>query len=70
MISPGNVVIAGEWFGLAPIESVEGTVHIVRANMAIHPHTPELPWTSHRFYINRFYREVNTTTWVPKQDGA
>ena len=51
-----NVVSAAEWYGLAPILSIEGVVHVLRGNMAIHPYTTELPWSEHRFYINRFYK--------------
>lgn len=50
-------VVAGEWFGVIPFQSILSTVHIVRANIAVQPFTTELPWTSHRFYINRFFRE-------------
>lgn len=56
---PRNVVLGGEWFVLIPIEAVEGTVHIIGANMAIQPHTPKLPWMKHRFYINRFHQDGN-----------
>lgn len=46
----------GEWFGVVSFDTIVGTVHVLRSNFAIHPFTPELPWSHHRFYINRFYR--------------
>lgn len=55
---PSNVAIAGEWFGLAPIESVEGTSHNLRESMEINTNTPELPWSSYSFYIHMIYRDL------------
>ena len=54
----GSCHYGAEWFGLEPVEAIRGSIHIVRGNMAIHPHTQELPWTEHQLYVNRFYREI------------
>lgn len=53
-----NVVMGGEWLGLIPIQAVEVGVHFLRENMAIQAHTPKLPWTEHRIYINRFHVDL------------
>jgi len=49
-----DAIVAGENYGLVPFSSLCGTVHLVRANYAIHPFMKEIPWTEHRFYVNRF----------------
>ena len=49
-----NHVLEGEYHGLAPFSSIESTVTVVRSNIAIAPFTDQLPWSSHRFYLNRF----------------
>lgn len=48
-------VTVGAWYGTEPFGSLLGVVHVLRANYAVHPLTPELPWSHHRFYVNRFY---------------
>ena len=48
-------MVEGEWFGIVPLESICGTVHIVRSNLGIPPFFEGLPWPKHCFYINRFY---------------
>lgn len=48
-------LFAGEWYGLVPFHSICGTCHILRSNVAIQPFTEQLPWTHHRFYVNRFF---------------
>lgn len=55
---PRNVDIlrACKWFGIEPWESVLGTVHLLCSNFAVSPFIEELPWSNHRFYLNRFYR--------------
>ena len=50
-----NKIITGESYGLVSFKSLCGVVHLVRANYAVKPFTKELPWTQHRFYVNRFY---------------
>ena len=52
-----NKVLASEWFGIVPFSTIEGSIHVLRSNFAVHSLSDELPWTDHRFYINRFYRE-------------
>lgn len=51
--------MGGEWFGLMPINVVEGSVHIVRGNMVINPHTHDIAWIEHRSYMVRYYRHRN-----------
>jgi len=53
----GRPVLAGDWYGIEPVQSILGTVHVVRSNFAVSPYTQELPWSHHRFYVNRFYRD-------------
>ena len=56
-LSPGSLgqhILAGEHYGLASFQSLCGVAHIVRSNYGIHPFTEELPWTHHRFHVNRF----------------
>ncbi len=47
-------ITASENYGLVSFQSICGEAHVVRANYAVHPFTKEIPWTHHRFYINRF----------------
>jgi len=56
--SRGRPVVVGEWYGIEPMQSILGTVHVLRSNFAVAPFTSELPWSHHRFYINRFYRDL------------
>ena len=49
-----NSINAGENYGLVNFQTVCGVVHVLRSNYAIAPFTSELPWTHHRFYVNRF----------------
>ena len=49
-----NCVEASENYGLVSFQSICGVAHVVRSNYAIHPFTQQLPWSHHRFYVNRF----------------
>lgn len=40
-------VMAGEWSGAAPFQSILSMVHDAPANTAIHPCTVEPSWSSH-----------------------
>lgn len=51
-------VIGGEWFVLIPIQEGGGSVHIVRGNITINQHNPEVPWTENRFCRKRFSRDL------------
>lgn len=51
-----HTLSASESYGIIPFQSVCGGIHIVRSNYAIKPFSPELPWTDHRFQVNRFYK--------------
>ena len=53
-VSENDSIEAGEQYGLIPFQSICGTCEVVRSNYAIHPFTQELPWTHHKFYVNRF----------------
>ena len=53
-ITGSDTITAGEQYGVVPLKSICGTCDIIRSNYAIHPFTQELPWTHHRFYVNRF----------------
>ena len=55
----GQPVEVGKWFGIEHVDSIMGSVHVVRSNFTVHPFTPEIPWSHHRFYVNRFYRNIN-----------
>jgi len=55
----GRPVVVGDWYGIEPVQSIVGSVHVVRSNFAVSPFTKELPWSHHRFYINRFYRDFS-----------
>lgn len=50
-----DTITAGEWFGLEPVESIFGAIHVLRSNMHIPPFVGQVPWTHQRFYVNRFY---------------
>lgn len=50
-----DYITTGEHYGLVPFQSLCGVVHIVRSNYALPPFTKELPWTHHRFQVNRFF---------------
>lgn len=52
----GDPVVVGEWYDIIPINCIIGTVHVLRSNFAVQAVTEELPWSHHRFHINRFYR--------------
>lgn len=41
--------------------ALEGVVHVISSNMDIQPHTPEITWTDHLFYVKRFHRDVTVT---------
>lgn len=47
---------AGERFGMIPFPSNVSTMQAARASIAIHSFTTELLWSSHHFYMNRFFR--------------
>ena len=49
-----NTITATEKYDLISFQSICGVAHILRSNYAIPPFTEELPWTHHRFYVNRF----------------
>lgn len=49
------VLRVGESFGIVAWLNLQGSVNILHSNMAIHPHTAELPWTVHRFFMNSLY---------------
>lgn len=49
-----SMIEAGEEYGLIPFQSICGTCELIRSNYAIHPFTTEIPWTHHKFYVNRF----------------
>ena len=49
-----NTIRAGENYGLVSLKSICGTMQLIRSNYGVHPFTKELPWTHHRFYVNRF----------------
>ena len=51
-----HTLSASESYGIVPFQSVCGGIHIVRSNYAIKPFSSELPWTEHRFQVNRFYK--------------
>lgn len=53
-VADSSIIEAGENYGLIPFKSICGTCDLVRTNYAIHPFTTELPWTHHKFYVNRF----------------
>jgi len=48
-------ICTSENYGVIPFSSICGVAHVIRSNYAIKPFTPELPWTHHRFQVNRFY---------------
>jgi len=52
-----DVIVSGENYGLVEFQSVCGDMQLIRANYAISPFCKELPWTHHRFYVNRFLRD-------------
>lgn len=45
------------WYGLVPITSVKGTIHVIRIDYHTKPFTPDIPWWKRRFYLNRFYTD-------------
>jgi len=49
-----EVISSGENYGLVQFQSICGTMQLIRSNYGIQPFTDELPWTHHRFYVNRF----------------
>lgn len=48
-------ICTSENYGVIPFSSICGITHVIRSNYAIKPFIPELPWTHHRFHVNRFY---------------
>lgn len=50
-----DTIRAGEQYGLIPFQSICGTCQVIRSNYGIHPYSEELPWTHHKFYVNRFH---------------
>lgn len=57
MVPRGHSVLVsiGEWFGIVPFAYTQGSIHVNRATFSIQCFTPELPWSPHLLYINRFY---------------
>lgn len=49
----------GEWNCLVKFATKLRTVGSLRLNFAIQPFTKEIPWPSHRLFINGFYRVPN-----------
>ena len=49
-----DVIVAGEQYGLISFQTICGTCEVVRSNYAIPEFQKELPWTHHKFYVNRF----------------
>lgn len=54
-----KLVAAPEGFGLIPLQCIVSTAHITSANIAVDPLTAHLPWSSHLWYINRFFLGVS-----------
>ena len=50
-----DYITTGDHYVLVPFQSLCGVVHIVRSNYALPPFTKKIPWTHHRFQVNRFY---------------
>lgn len=48
---------AVKWPGMIPLQSIVRALHVIRADIAVHVPTTELPCSSHEFYIHRFVRE-------------
>jgi hypothetical protein len=53
-VDHARTIEAGEEYGLIPFHSICGTCDLIRSNYAIHPFMKEIPWTHHKFYVNRF----------------
>ena len=49
-----STISVGENYGIVQLDSLCGSVQAIRSNYCIKPFTKELPWTHHRFYVNRF----------------
>lgn len=49
--------VAGEWFGGVPLLIMLSIVHVVGGSIAVRPLSTELPWTGHRFHIDRLFGE-------------
>lgn len=54
-----DALVAGEWLGAIPFRSTVSTVHVFRANTETHPLTTKVPWSTHRFYVGRFVRQIS-----------
>lgn len=52
-----NRSAAEKWFGVVSFESILDTVHVVRANNAVHLLITKLPWNWHRLYTIGLFRE-------------
>lgn len=52
-----NHAAAGERFGVISSERFLSTVHLVRANGAVHLFSRELAWRCHRVYSSWFFQE-------------
>lgn len=59
-ITLGTRFFLGERIEIEIIDTLEGTVKVIRSNFTIHGHTTGLPWPSHRFYIKRFQVSIGT----------
>lgn len=53
-------LIAVIWLGIAIIDTIEGTMNFIWANLSNQTHTTEIPYPSHCFYINRFHLPSET----------
>lgn len=54
-----HTVLADSWLQFAIFYTIEGTVHITWAKFSIHPHKPESPFRSSRFYMNNIERNLS-----------
>lgn len=55
-----NSVVASEWFGVAPFQSILSTIYVVWARIALHPFLTEPLWSSPRLLIKNFSWEYAT----------
>lgn len=51
-------VEVGEWFGIEPFSSLEGSIDVLRSNYAISSFSLPIHWPKQGFYMNRFYRTL------------
>lgn len=62
-------VTLSEWFGLEPVSTIRGAVHVVRSIYRVKPIGGALARPYHPIYLDRFYRFENLSQYSAERES-